>query len=104
MLLRSTTASISLSTRGDSRQVPLAYFRPGHTCVCFCFFVSHRGLLSYSRTSRSSLRSACADLNMASADFWQFFPAPLDTSSPEAHRQISPGITHSPSRLCLSDL
>jgi hypothetical protein len=40
---------------------------------------------------------------MASADFWQSFPAPLDASSPAADRQISPGIAHSPSRLCPSD-
>jgi len=41
---------------------------------------------------------------MASADFWRSFPTPLDVSSTQAERQISPGMTHSPSRLCLSDL
>ena len=41
---------------------------------------------------------------MASADFWRFIPTPLDAGSPRANRQTSPGITHSPSRLCLSDL
>ena len=30
------------------------------TRVCFCFVVSHRGLLSYSRASRLALHSACA--------------------------------------------
>jgi len=41
---------------------------------------------------------------MAAADFWRFIPAPHDAGSPEANHQISPGITHSPSRLSLSDL
>jgi nicotinamidase-related amidase len=41
---------------------------------------------------------------MASADFWQFFLAPLDASSPKANCQISPGIARSPSRLYLSDI
>jgi hypothetical protein len=41
---------------------------------------------------------------MPAADFWRFFPTPLDAGSPQANRQTSPGITHSPSRLCLSDL
>ena len=41
---------------------------------------------------------------MAAADFWRFIPTPRDAGSPEANRQTSPGITHSPSRLCLSDL
>jgi hypothetical protein len=40
----------------------------------------------------------------AAADFWRLIPAPLDAGSPKASRQISPGITHSLSRLCLSDL
>src|SRR2546426_6369428 len=41
---------------------------------------------------------------MASADFWWSFPTPLDAGSTQADRQISPGMAHSPSRLCLSDL
>src|ERR1035438_341337 len=41
---------------------------------------------------------------MASADFWRFIPAPLSAGSPRANRRTSPGIAHSPSRLCLSDL
>ena len=41
---------------------------------------------------------------MAAADFWRFIPAPRDAGSPKANRQTSPGITHSPSRLCLSDI
>ncbi len=42
---------------------------------------------------------------MASADFWPAIPAPLDAGSPLGqHSQISPGIAHPPSRLCLSDL
>ena len=41
---------------------------------------------------------------MAAADFWLFIPAPHDAGSPEANHQISPGITHSPSRLSLSDI
>src|SRR6185437_6390464 len=34
----------------------------------------------------------------------QSFPTSLDVGSTQADRQISPGITHSLSRLCLSDL
>ena len=41
---------------------------------------------------------------MAAADFWWFIPTPHDAGSPEANHQISPGITHSPSRLSLSDI
>jgi len=37
--------------------------RPGRTCVRFCFFVPHRGLLSYSRTSRLALHPARAKLS-----------------------------------------
>ena len=37
---------------------------------------------------------------MPSADFCRFIASPLDDTSPEANRQISPGIAHSPSRLC----
>ena len=93
----------SLCTRARSRQVPPAFVGVGRTRVRFCFVNSHRGLLSYSRVSRSALRSL-ATATMASADFWRSFPTPLDVSSTQADRQISPGMTHSPSRLCLSDL
>ena len=41
---------------------------------------------------------------MPAADFWRFIPSPRDDGSPKANHQISPGITHSPSRLSLSDL
>lgn len=41
---------------------------------------------------------------MASADFCMGIPAPLDASSTMAPMQISPGMTHSPSRLCPSDI
>ena len=41
---------------------------------------------------------------MPSADFWRFLPTPFNAGSTMANRQISPGIAHSPSRLCLSDL
>lgn len=37
---------------------------------------------------------------MPSADFCRFIASPLDDTSTEANRQISPGIAHSPSRLC----
>lgn len=37
---------------------------------------------------------------MPSADFCRFIASPLDDTSPKANRQISPGIAHSPSRLC----
>lgn len=72
-----------LRTRTGSRQVPPALLRPGHTRVCFCFFGSHRGLLSYSRVSCSALRPALA-ATMASADFWRFVPTPFDAGSPKA--------------------
>ena len=71
--------------------------------VLFHFSPNLRGLLSYSRVSRSALRHL-ATATMALADFWRSFPTPLDVGSTKAERQISPGITHSPSRLCLSDL
>ncbi len=41
---------------------------------------------------------------MASADFLTRFPTPHDVSSTVAPVRISPGMTHLPSRLCLSDL
>ena len=118
MLLRSTTASIhrgasgfvcpaaartSLRASDGPRQVPPLSLRLGHTRLCFCFVRSHRDRLSYSRVSRSALPDRTT-ATMASADFWRFFLTPLDVSSPQANRQISPGITHSPSRLCWSDL
>ena len=86
-----------------SRQVPPACAAVGRTCVCFCFIGSHRGRLSYSPVSASALRGL-ATATMASPDFWPSFPTPLEVSSPEADRQISPAIPHSPSRLYLSDL
>ena len=93
----------NLCTPARSRQVPPAFAAVHRTCVRFCFIGSHRALLSYSRVSGSALRGL-ATATMASADFWQSFPTPRDVSSTEADRQISPGITHSPSRLYLSDL
>src|SRR5215469_15608907 len=41
---------------------------------------------------------------MPSADFWRSFPTPLSVGSTQADRQISPGMTHSASRLCPSDI
>ena len=41
---------------------------------------------------------------MASADFWQRIRGPSDPRSTAARHQISPGIAHSLSRLCASDL
>jgi hypothetical protein len=41
---------------------------------------------------------------MASADFWCPIATPFDVASSRAEHQISPGMTHPPSRLCLSDL
>src|SRR5215468_4220331 len=93
----------NLCTRARSRQVPPAGAAVGRTCVRFCFIGSHRGLLSYSRVSASALRGL-ATATMASPDFWPSFPTPLEVSSTEADRQISPAIPHSPSRLYLSDL
>ena len=50
-----------LSTSTGPGQVPPVRLRSGRTCVRFCFFVPHRGLLSYSRTSRLALRPARAN-------------------------------------------
>ena len=50
----------------------------------------------YPLLTGSALRSI-GGTTMASADFWQSFPTPLDVSSTQADRQISPGIAHSPS-------
>ena len=41
---------------------------------------------------------------MPSADFCVRIPTPLDVGSTTARTQLSPGIAHPPSRLCLSDL
>jgi len=41
---------------------------------------------------------------MASADFCTALLTPRDVSSTVAAVQISPGMTHPPSRLCLSDI
>ena len=119
MLLRSTTASISRSASGfvrptaavpDSAPEPAPdRFRLSASAlavlrVCFCFVVV---------ASRSAVLLPCfmfgpsaplRGTTMASADFWRCIPTPLDAGSTKANRQISPGIAHPPSRLCLSDL
>src|ERR1700753_2834942 len=41
---------------------------------------------------------------MAAADFCWLIPSPRDDRSPKANQQTSPGITHSLSRLSLSDI
>lgn len=41
---------------------------------------------------------------MASADFLTRIPTPHDVGSTTARMRISPGMTHPPSRLCLSDI
>ena len=94
MLLRSTTASISRSASGfvcppaavpasapdtGPGQVPPVLLRAGRTRVRFCFIGSHRGLLSYSRVSRSALRPARAEL------LW-----PLLTSGDPSQRLSTP--------------
>src|SRR5205807_7152038 len=59
----------------------------------------------YRRSSDLSPFGPSASLpTMPSADFCQSIPTSLDAGSPAADRQISPGIAHAPSRLCLSDL
>ena len=68
-----------LGTRSGPRQVPPVVLRTGHTCVCFCFTVSHRGLLSYFRVSRLALHSASAKL------IW-----PLLTSGDSSQRLTTP--------------
>ena len=118
MLLRSTTASISRSClrfRSPNSRRPSLSTRDGPAgSACLLPPWPHlRTLLLHRLASRSALllpyftfgpSSRLRGTTMASADFWRFIPAPLDAGSPEANRQISPGIAHSPSRLCLSDL
>lgn len=77
--------------------------RAGLTCVSLCFFDCHRdqlpllALLTFGPSARGVP-------TMASADFWLSIAAPLGATSTQADRQISPGMTHPPSRLCPSDL
>ena len=118
MLLRSTTASISRNASGfgfltatvpdsapESAQTGSAYPLP--------IWPYSRMLLLLRLASRSAFLLPCFTFGpsprlrgttMAAADFWRFIPAPHDAGSPKANRQISPGITHSLSCLCLSDL
>src|SRR6185437_2623515 len=70
-----------------------------------------RGLLPHRSASRSSVLLSVSSFGpsalrptMASADFWRCLRGPLDPRSTAAHRQISPGIAHPLSRLCVSDL
>ncbi len=96
MLLRSTAASISrarfrfrlLQPAAERVSAPatiLGRFRPpslraGRTCVRFCFIGSHRGLLSYSRVSRSALRPAARQLlwpRLTSGDSSQHLSMPV---------------------------
>ena len=52
-----------------------------------------------------SLRlAASSQPTMPSADFCMRIPKPRGVGSTLAHMQISPGIAHLPSRLCLSDI
>ncbi len=86
----------SLCTSRGPGQVPPARLRSGHTRVCFCFIGSHRGLLSYSRTSRLALRTACAEL------LW-----PLLTSGDSSQRLSTPvaqGQTARPPRVLRTHL
>ena len=70
-----------------------------------------RALLLPQSASRSSVLLSVSSFGpsvspptTASADFWRRLQRPLGPRSTAARRQISPGIAHSPSRLCLSDL
>ena len=81
----------SLGTRTGPGQVPPARLRPGHTRVCFCFIGSHRGLLSYSRTSRLALRLACAKL------LWPLLTS--GDSSPRLSTPVAQGQTARPPRV-----
>src|SRR5262245_42728620 len=117
MLLRSTAASISRSVSGFLRPpavVPVSAPAAGRGRFRPRFPVM-------SDLPSAPVLSACIEVwcstpvfhvrafvpfatNMPSADFWQSFPTPLNVGSTQADRQISPGIAHSPSRLCPSDL
>jgi hypothetical protein len=86
---------------------------PGPCGQVFVRRVDSRMLLPQCPASRSALllpyftfgpSSRSRETTLAAADFWRFIPAPRDAGSPRANRQTSPGITHSPSRLCLSDI
>src|SRR5580704_12000019 len=75
----STSRRTSLRTNHGPRQVPPVYLRAGLTCVSFCFYGSHRDLLSYSRVSRLALHPAPAKL------IW-----PLLTSGGSSRRLTTP--------------
>jgi hypothetical protein len=78
-------------------------------CLCWPHL---RALLLHRLASRSVVLLPCFMFGpssnfrttMPSADFWRFLPTSLNAGSTKANRQISPGIAHSPSRLCLSDI
>src|SRR3989338_6786661 len=55
-------------------------------------------------TSHSTRLAKDASQVAGYADFCMRIPTPLDVGSTVALMQISPGIAHSPSRLCLSDI
>jgi hypothetical protein len=68
----------------------------------FCRHRLTRVTAAYSR--HSMFGPSALPPTMASADFWCPIATPLDVASSRAEHQISPGMTHPPSRLCLSDL
>src|ERR1700746_3191917 len=113
MLLRSTAASISRSASGFVRPPAAVHASAPADSVRLCLRWPHlRALLLHRLASRSVVLlpyfmfrpSSDFRTTVPSADFWRFFPASLNAGSTMANRQISPGIAHSPSRLCLSDL
>ena len=114
MLLRSTAASalpVSFLHQPPYGPPHPQQFPADSVRLCLCW--PHlRALLLLWLASRSVVLlpyfmfGPSSDLRttMPSADFWRFLPASLNAGSTMANRQISPGIAHSPSRLCLSDL
>ena len=68
----------------------------------FCRHRLTRVTAAYSR--HSMFGPSALPPTMASADFWCPLATPLDVASSRAEHQISPGMTHPPSRVCLSDL
>lgn len=88
-------------------QAPGRYRPPtshsGLTPVSLCFSDPHRGTPSYLRFSCSALQHAACLLwpRLTSGNPSRHLSMPIAL---RADRQISPGMTHSPSRLCPSDL
>src|ERR1700758_2464916 len=119
MLPRSSAASKTPCAASGFVSPPVAVrvSAPDPTLDRFRPSISALALLAQASASMTRIEICCPtpvfhvwafsrlrNLHMPAADFWRLIPAPRDDGSPKANHQISPGITHSPSRLSLSDL